>query len=51
VERVTHAFESAFAGRLSGVQLAAELKRATPEGITEGSLFVPSDYLTLSILQ
>jgi putative protease len=51
VERVTRAFESALEGRLSGVQLAAEWKRIAPEGITEGSLFVPSGYLTLPILQ
>jgi putative protease len=51
VERVTRAFLSALDGRLSSTQLAAELKRAAPEGITEGSLFVPSGYLTLPILQ
>ena len=51
VERVTRAFESALDGRLSGAQLAAEWKRIAPEGITEGSLFVPSGYLTLPILQ
>jgi putative protease len=51
VERVTQAFRSALEGRLSGAQLAAEWKRVAPEGITEGSLFVPSGYLTLPILQ
>ena len=29
----------------------AELKRIAPEGTTEGSLFVPKDYLTLPVLQ
>ncbi len=51
VERVTRAFESALDGRMSNAQLAAEWKRVAPEGITEGSLFVPSGYLTLPILQ
>lgn len=51
VERVTQAFKSALEGRTSPTQLAAELKRSAPEGITEGSLFVPNDYLTLPILQ
>lgn len=51
VERVVQAFQCAMRGELSGAQLAAEWKRVAPEGITEGSLFVPSDYLTLPILQ
>jgi len=51
VEQVTRAFELALSGRTSSVQLAAEWKRVAPEGITEGSLFVPSDYLTFPILQ
>ena len=32
-------------------QLAQELRRIVPEGTTEGSLFVPKDYLTLPVLQ
>jgi putative protease len=51
VERITRAFESAIDGRISATQLTAEWKRVAPEGITEGSLFVPSGYLTLPILQ
>jgi putative protease len=51
VRQVTRAFESALAGRLPAQQLARELKRIAPEGTTEGSLFVPEDYLTLPILQ
>ena len=31
--------------------LEQRLRRITPEGITEGSLFVPQDYLTLPVLQ
>jgi U32 family peptidase len=51
VRRVTRAFESALAGQTSYAQLAQELARIAPEGTTQGSLFVPSDYLTLPILQ
>jgi putative protease len=51
VEQVTRAFQSALQGDLSSTQLAAEWKRVAPLGITEGSLFVPSGYLTLPILQ
>jgi putative protease len=51
----TRAVIAAFASRLSGrstsEQLARELRRATPGGTTEGSLFVPSNYLTLPVLQ
>lgn len=43
--------ESAFAGRLPARQLSLELKRIAPEGTTEGSLFVPEDYLRLPILE
>jgi hypothetical protein len=32
-------------------QLAGELKRVAPQGTTEGSLFIPADYLKLPILQ
>jgi putative protease len=51
VTRVTTAFTRALRGELSGEQLAQELRRAAPQGITEGSLFVPKDYLVLPILQ
>jgi U32 family peptidase len=51
VRRVTRAFEAALAGRMSAEALAAELKRAAPQGVTEGSLFVPEGYLTLPVLQ
>ncbi len=51
VERIAQAFKAALEGRLSGGKLAAEWQRAAPGGITEGSLFVPTGYLTLPILQ
>jgi putative protease len=51
VTQITRAFEQALAGRWTAQQLARELKRIAPGGTTEGSLFVPEDYLTLPILQ
>ena len=48
---VTEAFQQALAGNLSPDALAHTLRRIAPEGTTEGSLFVPKDYLTFPILQ
>ncbi len=51
VERVARAFEKAFDGALAPDALATELKKTAPQGTTQGSLFVPNDYLKLPILQ
>src|SRR5207237_1151327 len=51
VRDVVRAFESALAGRASFTKLAADLKKAAPQSTTEGSLYVPADYLKLPILQ
>jgi putative protease len=51
VEGATRAFEDALAGRLPARELARRLRGLSPEGITEGSLRVPPDYLTLPVLQ
>jgi len=51
VAAVIEAFRRFFAGRLTSAQLNADLRRMAPSGVTEGSLFVPKDYLTLPILQ
>jgi len=51
VAQVTRALEGALAGRLSARELAQQLQRAAPQGTTEGSLYVPEDYLTLPVLQ
>lgn len=51
VTDVTRAFASALAGDISTQQLAGALKKSAPQGTTEGSLFVPADYLKLPILQ
>jgi putative protease len=48
---VTRAFEDALAGFLNGRELTERLRKVTPQGVTEGSLFIPPDYLTLPVLQ
>jgi putative protease len=48
---VARAFAKALAGEITGLQLAGELKKFAPRGTTEGSLFIPADYLKLPILQ
>jgi putative protease len=49
VKQVARAFASALAGEITPQQLAAELKKTART--TEGSLFIPADYLKLPILQ
>jgi U32 family peptidase len=51
VRQVFQAFESVIGGRTASHELPAKLRRAAPQGITEGSLFVPADYLKLPVLQ
>jgi putative protease len=51
VTGVTRAFEAALAGRIGSRELARELQKFTPQGVTQGSLFVPENYLTLPVLQ
>ena len=51
VVQVFRAFESALAGLSTSRQLGAELRKAAPQGVTEGSLFIAPDYLKLPILQ
>jgi putative protease len=51
VSQVARVFREALAGKITAAKLAAELKKITPQGITEGSLFVSKDYLALPILQ
>jgi putative protease len=50
VARVTRAFEETLADRRPARDLAQTLQRLAPGGATEGSLFVPADYLTLPVL-
>ena len=51
VARVTRAFADVLSERLPARELASRLREAAPQGVTEGSLFVPENYLTLPILQ
>ncbi len=51
VRQVTRLFRRALAGEIGAAQLNRELKSIAPEGTTQGSLFVPSNYLALPILQ
>ncbi|MDP9114356.1 MAG: U32 family peptidase [Acidobacteriota bacterium] len=51
VRQVFHAFDAALHTRIAPKDLAAQLRRIAPQGTTEGSLFVPANYLTLPVLQ
>ena len=51
VIEVSEAFGDALAGRISSRTLAERLRKASPQGVTQGSLFVPEGYLTLPVLQ
>ena len=51
VREIARAFAAALAGEITPQQLADKLKKIAPQGTTEGSLFVPVDYLKLPILQ
>jgi putative protease len=48
--QVARAFEDALSGRQSARELAQSLRRAAPEGITEGSLFIPDGHPALAVL-
>jgi putative protease len=51
VRQVTRLFRRALAGEIGAAQLNRELKSIASEGTTQGSLFVPPDYLALTVLQ
>ncbi len=51
VREVVRAFNLTLQGSMTSEKLGRELRKAAPQGITEGSLFVPNDYLKLPILQ
>jgi putative protease len=48
---VMTAFERALRGRMTFAELAAELRRKSPTGTTEGSLFIAKNYTALPVLQ
>ena len=51
VEQVFTAFRAALDGRATARDLALALRKIAPQGVTEGSLLVPSDYQKLTVLQ
>jgi putative protease len=51
VTGISGAFADCLTGRIGARELGQELRRLTPHGTTEGSLFVPAGYQELPILQ
>jgi putative protease len=51
VRTVAEAFVAALRGDLTAVALRNEIRGASPAGVTQGSLFVAPNYLSLPILQ
>ncbi len=51
VGAITQAFRAALEGRITFDELASRLKKLTPQGTTQGSLFIPQGDLRLPILQ
>ncbi|HZU24768.1 MAG TPA: DUF3656 domain-containing protein [Bryobacteraceae bacterium] len=51
VRRVTHAFADTLDGRMSFEELGRTLRIIAPQGVTEGSLFVPAGHFSLPVLQ
>ncbi|HJQ27540.1 MAG TPA: DUF3656 domain-containing protein [Blastocatellia bacterium] len=51
VAKITQAFQERLAGDSSSSQLHERLRRLAPQGTTEGSLFVASNYRALPLLQ
>ena len=49
--RNRRAFDDYRNARISSGELTSSLRRTSPQGTTEGSLYVPKDYLTLPVLQ
>ena len=51
VSRITRAFRGALTGEVTFEKLGEDLRRLTPQGSTEGSLFTAPGYLALPVLQ
>ncbi len=51
VQQIATAFRDALAGHTTPQTLSKQLQQISPQGTTEGSLFVPDNYLTLPVLQ
>ena len=50
LRRVCQAFDDVLAGRAMARDLSTRLRAIAPEGVTEGSLFVPPNYLLMPVL-
>ncbi|MEK7485288.1 MAG: DUF3656 domain-containing protein [Planctomycetota bacterium] len=50
IRSITDAFSSYFSGKLSDRELTHQLKKLTPQGITEGSFFVPKNFAEMPSL-
>lgn len=51
VQTITQTFQQALAGQIAMPELTRHLHRLAPQNTTEGSLFVPDNYLMLPMLQ
>ncbi len=51
LRRVLEAYAETLGGHTTARELSARLRAIAPQGTTEGSLFVPVDYLRLPVLQ
>jgi putative protease len=51
VRQVSAVFQDYFSGRVKAAELDQYLQKIVPQGTTEGSLFVPVDYLKLPVMQ
>jgi putative protease len=51
VTQIGKLFADAFAGRIGHEELTRRLRRIAPQGTTEGSFFIPSNYPVLPVLQ
>ncbi|BDC50685.1 protease [Bryobacterales bacterium F-183] len=51
VRSITRDFQQLLSGKITSAELARRWQKASPQGITEGSLFVPANYDLLPILQ
>jgi U32 family peptidase len=51
VRQVAGAFQSYFADKINASELDQRLQKIVPQGTTEGSLFVPEDYLKVPVME
>jgi len=50
VRQVSAAFRATLDGRLAAAELTRQLQRIAPQGVTEGSLFVPPNYMEIPLM-